>query len=202
MPKKALSGCTIALFGRNPNWSGIEQSNKVSGWLSHLSGRLESKFSSSTTHLIVSKKRWDEQSRPAVLEDALRAKAGGSQDLKILTFEWLEDCLNSQSRKREGPYEWEKRASSGKGKKAQPRAKSVPGMMQEVFEEATEGFVDKQEKRKLDKLLEKEREEKKTIELEEREARTKRKKEQMRIFGQGAKKARNELLSSESRPCG
>lgn len=203
MPKKALSGCTISLFGRSPAWDNDKQ-KKVPQWLANLSGKFTQSFSDSTTHLVVSRKRWREEPRPAPLQKALDEKAKG-RDLKIVTFDWLEDCLTLQSRKREAPYEWEKRDAedaklTAKAAKATQKgtAKSVPGIMSEMFHESTEQYVDPEDRAKMERQLEKEREISKAKELEAKEDRIRRQKEQAKIFARGAKKARNEALSGES----
>lgn len=203
MVKKVLAGCTISLFGRNPAWKG-DQHNKVAGWLNNLSGKLNTSFGPNTTHLIVSKKRWDEDPKPAVLQKALDEMARG-RDLKIVTFEWLEDTLNAQSRKREGPYEFvrmEEAAAkvSAKNKKAAEKeekraAKSVPGILSEVFHESTAKFVDPIEKEKLDRKLEREKEERRARDMEAKEEKVRRRKEQAKIFARGANKARSHLMS-------
>ena len=208
MVRRALQGCTISIFGRNPTWNN-DKHNKLSGWLGHLSGKLVNKFSDGVTHLVVSQRRWTEDPKPGVLIQALQEKANG-RDLKIVTFDWLEDCLNSQSRKREAPYEWERRdAEAAKitakkqkaaDKEEKAKAKSVPGIMSEVFHESTEQYVDPEEKERLDRQLARERELAKEREQAEKEERMKRRREQAKIFGRGAKKARNELLSGESAP--
>lgn len=200
-PKRALMGCNITLFGRNPSWDHATQS-KAGNWLAHLSGRLVS-FGDNTTHLIVSKKRWTEDPKPAILQKAL-----ANPNIKILTFDWMEDCLNSQSRKREQPYEWAEIEAAAAKVKAKSKkqlekeekkkaANSVPGMMSEVFHESTQPFVDPVEARKLEKQLEREREEQKKREQEAKEEKIKRKKEQAMIFGRGAMRARNVALSGE-----
>lgn len=195
-PKRALQGCHISIYGQNPSWDRKTHSNKLSGWLSHLSGRLTS-FSEQTTHLVVSKKRWTENPKPPVVETALQAKSQG-RDIKIVTFDWLEDCLNSQSRKREVPYEWEVRdAQDAKRNGKAPKPKSAPGIMAEMFHESTEGFVDPEEKRKLEKQLEKEREIRKAKEQEEREEIIRQRKEKNKLFARGAKKAKDQLMTGE-----
>lgn len=198
MVRKALQGCTISLFGTNPNWDASKQ-DKVSQWLTHLSGKYSSKFGSQVTHLVVSEKRWREDPRPAVLRQALEEKTKG-RDLKIVNFDWLEDTLNAQSKKKETNYEWTKRdadAAKAQAKKDKAAgkggAKSVPGMMREVFEESTEQFVDPAEKRKLDRQLEEERERQRL----EKEERMRRRREQAKLFGRGSQKAKNQILSGE-----
>lgn len=192
MPKKALAGCSISLFGRNPNWEHKQQA-KVGGWLGNLSGELVS-WGPTTTHLIVSKKRWTEHPKPTILQQALDEKATG-RDLKVVSFDWLEDCLNSQSRKREVPYEWEKRDADtaklgAKGKKT-AEAKGGPSMLSEVFHESTAQYVDPLEKEKLNAKLERER----AREKEEKEEAVRKRKEQTSLFGQGARKAKKILLT-------
>lgn len=129
-----------------------------------------------------------------MLRNALEEKAKG-RDLKIVSFDWLEDCLNSQSKKREVPYEWEKR-DAGKGKKAAEKTKSAPGMLSEVFHESTDQYVDPLEKQKLDEKLDRDRarekEEKKKDDL------ARKRKEQTSLFAQGAKKAKKVLLTGKS----
>ena len=196
MPKKALAGCTISLFGRNPNWESKQQA-KVGQWLANISGKLSGNLSPATTHLIVSKKRWTENPKPALLQQALDEKANG-RELRIVSFDWLEDCLNSQSKKREVPYEWEKRDAdaaklAAKGKKAE-KAKSVPGIMSEVFHESTEQYVDPIEKQRLDAKLDRDQ----AREKEEKDEILRKRKEQMSLFGQGARKAKKMLLTGKS----
>lgn len=211
MVRKALAGCTVSVLGRNPAWNN-DQHKKITQWLSHLSGRFSSQYEASVTHFIVSKKRWAEDPKPKPVRDAL-----DKGDVKIVTFEWLEDCLTSQSKKREAPYEWvnidvQAAKLSAKGRKAAEKAatraehgkaKSLPGIMSEVFHESTEQFVDPQQKEKLEQNLERERQERKEREMREKEETIRRRKEQAHLFGAGAKKAKSILLTGEliiSRP--
>ena len=174
MPKKVLAGCRIMFLGQNPSWSRDRQNKQVPGWLRHLSAQVTTTLSPSTTHLVVSSKRWYERPRSNVLETAMRMVADGS-DLKIVSFDWVDDCVNSSNKKREGIYLWEKVDAGERIKEAKAArikekeaAKTVPGLLAEVFEESTRDHADPVEARKMAKRLQREGEERRVQEAEVR----------------------------------
>lgn len=167
MPKRAMAGCVITPVGQHTSWDRDKQVNKLPRWLSHLSGQHRSTFSPATTHLVVSTKQWRAQPQNNVIKRALELNAEGG-NIHILTFDWLEDSLNAQTKKREGPYSWEKldagvrkleeKATKAREKEAAKEAKSVPGILAEVFEESTSPFVNPVEKKKVEQKLAKDKE--------------------------------------------
>ena len=197
---RALQKCNIAVTGQYREYPYA----KVSGWISNLGGNASTSVNKATTHLVATEKAWKRQD--ANVQKALRLIKEEDIDIKIVSFDWLEDSVYNKSKKREGPYLWQKLDASSAKKDAakkreeranQPRRDHV-GMMAEVFQESTEGFVDPKEARKVQKEIEEERRVKKHMDEEEKkEKKEEERRKKAALFGHGAKKARNDIFTGQ-----
>ena len=161
---KPLAGCNIAVAGQYKDYP----ASKVGGWITGVGGRVEAKISKTTTHLVASGRAWERQD--ALIKAALKLNLDADEAcVKIVSFDWLEDCLVNKSKKREGPYLWEKLDSSSKKKVAsagagrkkkgnEDGARNEAGMLVEVLEGGTESYVDPREKKRIDRQIEPRRE--------------------------------------------
>ncbi|KAK3716027.1 hypothetical protein LTR37_006757 [Vermiconidia calcicola] len=197
---KALAKCAIVISGTYKDYPAA----KVSGWATNLGARVHSSVNANTTHVVVSKKAWER--KDAAVQTALKYNQDGPAEIYIVSFDWLEDSVTNRSKKKEGPYLWEKldAAHSKAAKKAEKAeavkgAKSAPGMMHEVLQGGTEGYVDERDRKKVERQIEEERRVKKQMEEEEKrekeEAKAREKRKKAEVYAKGAKKARNEIFT-------
>ena len=186
---KFLAKCTIVPVGSNSNWKTAD----VDRWISNAGGKMENKLSKETTHLVVDGKT--RKKDPSILQKAIEMKNKG-YDIKIVSYDWLEDSLNNKSKKQAGPYLWSKldKANVTETATAPKEARGHVGMLTEVFKDSTDKYVTEAERKKLDKEIEHAKRVKKQMEHEEKEA-ARKKKEEAALFRQGANKARNEIFS-------
>ena len=196
---RALLKCHIAVAGQYREYP----YGKVSNWISNLGGSASMSVNSNTTHVVATEKAW--KRKDAAVANALKLIEQGEADIKIVSFDWLEDSVNNKTRKREGPYLWTKldstvakqdaaRAREEKAKKAKGHA----GMMAEVLQASTEQYVDPRQAKALQKQIEREKRAKEQEEAEEREAKKEEEpKKKAEAFGRGAKKARNDLFTGK-----
>ena len=212
----SLRNCRIAIIwpieqyaARSWNRDNFEK------WTKNAGGRLYPKFTDDTTHLVISEKVWKQQGQP--VQQAFEARERG-RHIKIISPDWLQDCLESQLKRPEGPYSWEKldKAAMQEAKKLEKETariekqmtgpQTTSGLMKEVFQQETERHVDPREKERMEREIEEQRrvqrqmaeEEAKKAMDEKKEAIERKKKEQAALFRKGAKKARNEIFSGES----
>ena len=199
---RALQRCYIAVAGQYR----VEKYQKnVTGWISGHGGSSQSQIDNRTTHVMASEKAW--RRKDPLVAKALELNRDEGRDIKIVSFDWLEDSVNNKTKKKEGPYLWEKLdASLQKRDAAQKRAdkanepkeqKSHVGMLKEVFDESTEKFVSDKERKRVDRQIEEEVRARKAIEEEEKKERAEERKKKAEVFGRGAKKARNEIFTGE-----
>jgi hypothetical protein len=179
------------------------------------------------------KKSGDKGKAHPAVKAALDAKANGGDGVKIVGPKWLEDALggNGGVRKPKAEaYLWErmdaeiakqkkkeeqlaarveKQITGGGGGGKGGKSSSHAGMLVEVLEDATGGFVSEEQKKIIEKEAQekkakafeaaKEEAERKDREKEEERARKKReRKEQEALFHRGAGKGRNEIFSGKS----
>ena len=192
--------CYITPVGTYKDWT----PSILYKWISNAGGHLESKITDQTTHLVVHDKAWKNMAE--MVKKGLQLNKEEGRDIKIVSYDWLEDSICNKTRKKEGPYRWEKldRARleredrKGKGK-AVEGPKGHVGLMAEVFQESTEMFVDEKDRRRMERLAEEQRRVRREMEAEEKrereEARKEERRKQAKLFGKGAKKARNEIFS-------
>lgn len=182
----------------------VEKHQKnVSGCIAAAGGSYESHVTDRTTHVVASEKAW--KRKDANVAKALDLNANGGRDIKIVSFDWLEDTATNKSRKKEGPYLWEKLDASLQKRDAAHRReekakepKSHVGMLKEVFDESTEKYVDERTRKKLDKQLELQKRAEQEVDEEEAKRERREAKKKAEAFGKGAKKARNELFTGKS----
>lgn len=199
---RILLKCWITPVGTYKSWT----ANQLGNWIGNNGGHLQSKITDDTTHLVVHDKAW--KSQAILVKQALALNKEEGRDIKIVSYDWLEDSFNNKSKKREGPYLWEKldKLNVVKQKKAAKDAAKVTegpkdhvGLMAEMFDDATKDFVDEKTKRQLERSAEdqrrREREDKEEEKREKAEARKEEREKQAKAFGKGAKKARNEIFS-------
>ena len=197
---RALIKCNIAIAGQYREYPYA----KVSGWITNLGGNPSTSVNEKTTHVVASEKAWKRQD--ASVTKALKLIQEDEVDIKIVSYDWLEDSVNNKSKKREGPYLWQKLdglsakkdAARKREQKAKEPRKGHVGMMADVFQESTEKFVDPKEARKVEQQIEEERRVKKHLEEEEKkEKKEEERRKKAALFGHGAKRARNDLFTGE-----
>jgi hypothetical protein len=200
---RALLKCKIAVAGQYREYPYA----KVSGWIANLGGSASTNADKTTTHVVATEKAWKRKDQAVAI--ALKLIEQGEADIKIVSFDWLEDSVNNKTKKREGPYLWTKldgtvakqdaaRAREEKAKKA----KGNVGMMTEVFQESTEKYVDPRQAKEVEKQIKQDRKAREALAEEERREKEERKEEERRkkaeTFGRGAKKARNDIFTGKS----
>ena len=201
---RALAKCHVAVAGQYREYPYA----KVSGWISNLGGNASTTVTMSTTHVVATDKAWKRKD-PAVAA-ALKSNEEDDADIKIVNFDWLEDSVNTRSKKRENPYLWEKldaaitKQNAAKLREEKANAKKHKrhvGLMAELFDDSTDMFVDPKEKRRIQKQIEEERRVKESLAeeaLQEKKERERR--ERAEIMGHGAKKARNDIFTGKRDP--
>ena len=197
---RALLKCKIAVAGQYREYG----YGKVSGWINNLGGSASASVNKDTTHVVATEKAW--KRKDAAVAQAIKLNEQGEADIKIVSFDWLEDSVNNKTKKREGPYLWTKldgtvakhdaaRARAEKAKKP----KGHVGMMAEVFQQSTEQYVDPRQAKEVERQIKRDQKAREAQEEDERQEK-KAKKEQERkkaadAFGRGAKKAKNEIFT-------
>lgn len=209
---RIFAKCYITNVGYYQEWT----PNNISTRVNSNGGHYQQKISNETTHLVVTPKAWKAQG--TVVKHALELNRDSGRDIKIVSFDWLDDSWNNENRKNETPYQWEKldpkskdpkgndepkkvQKANGKQTKEVEGPKSYVGMMAEVFQESTDKFVDATEKKRIEKQIESARRVRAEMEKEEREERELKDKEKEKTaatFQKGAKKARNDIFSGRS----
>lgn len=164
MGGKALSKCYIFVSFPVSSWDKEKWSkDKVKQWIENAGGKLQKEFvEATTTHVVVDEKAWNNQI--LVVQRAREANEGG-QAVKIVSPDWLENCLSDQKKHPVGTYLWEKlemaRAKSkGKAKLRQAvegedgndeeAPQSHQALIGEVFEESTGQFLSERDRRILE----------------------------------------------------
>ena len=194
---RALLKCKIVVAGQYREYPNA----KVSGWISNLGGDASTSVSTSTTHVVATEKAW--KRKDLAVKNALRLNKQGEADIKIVSFDWLEDSVNNKTKKREGPYLWEKLdativkqdAAKARQEKAKKSKKGHVGMMAEVFEDSTKDYVDPKEAREIDRQIEEEKRVQAAMEEEKRLEKEAKRLKHAERFQKGAKKALNEIFS-------
>ena len=194
---RALAKCHIVIAGSYKEYPAA----KVSGWIANLGGSVQTRPNENTTHVVASVNAWNRKDASIQKAQELNEERATRDVIKIVSFDWLVDCADNKTKKREGPYLCEKLYVSASkrdaAKKRQEGAdgkekKGHVGMMAEVFQESTEGFVDDRERKRVEKQIETEKRVREEMEREERDDQRKKTAE---LFGKGAKKARNEIFT-------
>ena len=210
---RSLKGCYITPVGSFKDWT----APKISQWINHSGGISNTSISHNTTHLVVRTEAWkayvaatengkEPVGQAAIVQQGMKLKEDG-KDIKIVSFDWLEDSLRNKTKKPETTFLWEKleKADATPRKKAakdvEPRGHT--SLLKEVFQKSTDEYVTKQEKAKLDKEIERReraaKEMEKALKNQEREEEEKKKAEKRlknaASFKNGVKKARNEIFS-------
>ncbi|EME87670.1 uncharacterized protein MYCFIDRAFT_75515 [Pseudocercospora fijiensis CIRAD86] len=188
MVHSALKSCVIVTVGLHEDWN----NQKVKDWVSQASGKVESRVTEATTHLVVSKKEWEKKG--VVVQDALKRKDDSLQEIEIVSYDWLADSLHAKSKKREKGYRFVLARSKGKGGD-EPRSNS--GLMKQLFDDHTLGPTPAEkgliEKRAVENAeLARKRDEAKMKDFEQSRMTVS---EYAAIFKRGAQKARTHLLN-------
>ena len=121
-------------------------------WIEHAGGTFHSRLNDDTTHLLITEDAWRAQN--AVVLEAFEAMEGG-QNIKLVRFGWLGDCVSKKRKMSEKAYIWKgtpkrpkKRGASAiwgrSNSDPEPgtELRSVKGLMAEVFQDSTERYVD------------------------------------------------------------
>lgn len=218
MAPGSLKECHIVVLGGTSFRADYTPSN-LKKWIESAGGHVafKEKLTEQTTHVVMSEDAWLDQG-PFVQEilqsEIKNAPEQKARVINIVSYEWLQECLDTRTKKGESGYKWKNLAkdvlkNAGRASKQQAKERKQPGNTQglvaEAFLDATEEFVDAGEqkriiKRKRQEALDRAEEE----EDEKRQFEIYRKKmsvpEQAAVFRKGAKRARNDILSGETRP--
>lgn len=210
MPHSGLKKCHIvAVPPLKEGW----EFRKVKEWVDHAGGKItfQPEVDEQTTHIVIGEKKWRQQD--GFVMSVLDHKQQTGQQIDIVNYDWLEKSLEKRSKKREGPYCWEKmdknmmraRHRSEKEQAKLDKAnnpRTTSGLMKEVFTDSTDAFVDEKEKRRMERRMIEEEKLRKEAEDEKKQA-YQRQRDQMRVkevaavFRRGVQKSRNELLSGK-----
>jgi len=193
--------CVISHIGYDKEW----KPNSIGSRVIANGGLFQNeRITEKTTHLVVTPKAWKAQG-PAVKE-ALCLNKEGNRDIKIVSFDWLEDSWRN-GLKSTRPYEWlrlDAKARNG-GKTGQPTQtpdsetpKGTVGIMAEVLEESTDKFLDASDKKRIAREVETTRRVQQEMENERLEEKKKEIEKQAYAYQKGAKKARNEIFTGKS----
>lgn len=193
---RALAKCNIAVAGQYHDYP----YSKVSGWIDNLGGSASTSVSTSTTHVVATEKAWKRKDR--AVKEALKLIEDDEADIRIVSFDWLEDSVNNRTKKREGPYLWQKLdatvvkhdAAKAREQKAK-KSKGHVGMMAEAFQDGTEKWVDPKEARQVERQIAEEQRVRATMEEEEKREKEAERKELAEDFKRKAKKAKNEIFT-------
>ncbi|EMC98569.1 hypothetical protein BAUCODRAFT_64611, partial [Baudoinia panamericana UAMH 10762] len=186
---------------------------KVESWITKAGGRMLSKFTNKTTHVVCDEKRW--KMRGEVVREAIKAREA-NQRLRIVSSEWLEKTLRDSKREKEQFYSWEKKDRDAREvqKKVDQEMKKKEGgggsvsnpqahILADVFMEHTEQYLDPKEKSKIEAMATKDREairkkleeEVRTKQEKEHDEKRRKTEEEKALMKRGSKKAKNVLFS-------
>ncbi|KAK3672370.1 hypothetical protein LTR78_007677 [Recurvomyces mirabilis] len=191
MPSGCLKGTKITVIFpavEDPKWT----KERVTNWIAVAGGKLMTKFTDSTTHLVCSERTWRNQSG-VVKQAADKVKKG--ERIFIVSGDWLRDTLFNQKRAREGIYSFVKADKAAASVRRQLRQQAQDGGSREGSQENNEQFVSEAEKKKIEERLARERSAEEEARKKKTEAERVAKKEQEALFRRGAKKAKNEIFS-------
>lgn len=193
MVHSALNGCYIVALG---SFSAEWNQQNIKKWVVRASGQVEPRVTDNTTHLVTTTKEWERKG--TVVQDATKRIADG-QELYIVSYDWLDDCLQSKSRKREKKY----RIFDGKGDRtgaggAADEPRSAAGLMKQLYEESTEltpaAKKNLEQQQAVAQELERAKEAEKMKMFQETRMSLP---EQALVFKKGAQKGKQLLLSGE-----
>lgn len=98
-PTLPLEGCTIAMSGTIP---GRTQASVEKDFIVPLGATLAKSVTAATTHLVTTEADYNKPSA--------KVKTAKSNDVPIVSFQWLEDCLDQTARVAENSYSFAARA--------------------------------------------------------------------------------------------
>ncbi|KAI0547680.1 poly polymerase catalytic domain-containing protein [Xylaria curta] len=104
-----FTGFNIAISGSIPNRT---QASVEADFIVPLGGLLAKSVSASTTHLVTSEADYNKPSA--------KVKSAQANDIPIVTFQWLEDCLNQNTRLDEATYSLASQSPAQVNGSAQP----------------------------------------------------------------------------------
>lgn len=198
------------LANANIFFAGINNADlkSASPWINNLGGRTSSNMNSHVTHVVCSEAAWYADHHKVLAkafdEDDKRSKGN---EIKFVSFQWIEDCATTKSKKSEGPYRCEriwasKKAHSAAGANADGKVPREPrahkGMVTDMIAEQTEKHLDERSRKEIeDAIRQKDKRERieEAARLEEERAQRRKTAE---TFSRGAKKARNDIFSGTS----
>ena len=194
MGKPIFKDKVISVSG---DFGGNRRPDQLRGWITQAGGEYKTTLVSSTTHLVVSEANWKKQGN--AVQEALARK-----EVKVVTYDWLEDSLLSGRKKSEGQYQWDKihkdvikkrkqkeKLEAKQKKQAEKQAEKKSGNLTvEALKSHTAFYADSQEKPAVKSAGKKSRA-------------TKKSKTSTRCKGEddfikGAKAAKQDLLSGKS----
>ncbi|KAE9962379.1 hypothetical protein BLS_000416 [Venturia inaequalis] len=121
--KNPFNGFTIASTG---DFGKQRTAEAIKRWVENNGGRYVTKVDENVTHLVCSAECWKSQS--AMVQAAKRYP----KKIKIVTYDWLEDSLMSQARKREGEYLIKKHVKADRKRKNAAKGEERSALKKEV----------------------------------------------------------------------
>lgn len=159
--KSASIFVVFPLSSLGPNFT----KDKVAGWLKAAGSNLQPAFDDDTTHVVCEEKAWRNEVMAVQRAKEKNAEKGNGKDgVKIVSPNWLDDTLREQRKFKEGAYLWEKLDKGGAGlgtmtgksgetaggDEEEQGPRSIPGLMGEVFNEATESYLSERDRIRLE----------------------------------------------------
>jgi hypothetical protein len=202
-----LKGCHIVALGQyKVEWA----PSSVKKWVDFAGGHVsfKPKVTEETTHVVLTEKEWQGQS--PFVQDVIEVKNGG-QNIHIVSWEWLEECLEKRAKRSETRFSWESmdkksiKASDQEAKrlsKMEKQPRTTQGLMAQTFLQTTEAYITDHDRKKIAQQQEKDEQARQEAEEEKRQQfKIHRERmsvpEQAAIFQKSAKRARVEILSGE-----
>lgn len=173
--------------------------NQISQWIKEASGTFERAVTDSTTHLVITKKLWD--TGGMIAQEAIRRQRLG-QNISIVSFDWLDHCFTTKSKKKEKAYKFLAKDLTASGGKEDVGPRSHTGLLKELYLENTELTPAQQKlnekKQAMEEALAKERAAEKEAMRQQHLDKSHSLTELGHIFKRGAKKASAILLNCKS----
>ncbi|CZT17140.1 uncharacterized protein RCC_02972 [Ramularia collo-cygni] len=206
MAPGSLKDCHIVVLKGN-KFRGDYTMPNLKKWIESGGGHVEFKevLTERTTHVVMDEDTWLDQG--PFIQEILKAEIKGSseqagREIHIVSFDWLQECLDNRVKRRESLYRWKKLAggvlkNSGRSPKepGNTQGDMLATLMTETDRFMNAGLKKTVEKRKRVDAEERENE----LEMEAQQFIIHRKKmsipEQAAVFKRGAKRARNDILS-------
>ncbi|QDS75876.1 hypothetical protein FKW77_001910 [Venturia effusa] len=129
-PFKGFMIASTGDFGRQRSADAIKR------WVENNGGRYATKINDEVTHLVCSSECWKSQST------MVQAAKRYPKKIKIVTYDWLEDSLMGQTRKREGDYLIKKHVRADRKRKSAGKSAERSALKKEGTSKKKPTFAD------------------------------------------------------------